>query len=171
MVVESIALDPKISDLRARLAQGGGVVHAAGLWGYFILLDSTIAGFGSPGALQDAFQTAAAIVWGRGLPFALGFGWQFERVSGLSPAMTVTTALSVIAFLFVTCVSVSYVLSIGSVGNSLIYVNLRRRIRGDNVLEISSEARSEDESAVEPTTTERSETPPAETTGSESERD
>jgi hypothetical protein len=121
---------------------GGAVFYAMGAWGFFTVLDSVAAGYPP---LEDAFQTAAHLVWGKSLPLGFGMGWRFQRVTGLSAAMSAATVVSTVSFLLVTCVWASYVLSIGSVGNTLLYINLRRRIRGDNVLEVVAEARSDEE--------------------------
>lgn len=130
-------------------AVAGAVFYGASAWGYNSLMESAAAAYVP---LQDILSTAADIVWGGTVPFGPGFRLDAERVPGLSVAETITTVLAVLAFLFVTIVWLSYVLSVGSVGNTLAYIALRRRIRGDNVLEIAPEVCSEmldEPSAVE----------------------
>lgn len=118
-----------------------GTLYAIGTWGFFTLLDTASAGYP---ALEDAFQTAAHIVWGRELPLGEGWGWRFVRVEDLSPAMNVVTLFATLSFLGITVGWLSYGLSILSVGTTLTYINLRRRIRGDNVLLITPEVLSDD---------------------------
>lgn len=118
-----------------------GTLYTMGTWGFFTLLDMTSAGYP---ALEDAFQTAAHIVWGRELPLGEGWGWRFVRVQDLSPAMNVVTIFATLSFLGITVGWLSYGLSVLSVGTTLTYINLRRRIRGDNVLLITPEVLSDD---------------------------
>jgi hypothetical protein len=119
-------------------------LYAMSAWGFFMLLDAAAVGYPP---LEDAFQTAAHIVWGGQLPVGQGLGWRFVRTNGLSPAMNVTVVFATLSFLAVTVAWLSYGLCIASVGTTLTYINLRRRIRGDNVLTITPEVLSDDADA------------------------
>lgn len=121
--------------------------YAIALVGFFEVISGAAEAYPP---FEDALQTAAHLVWGSELPFVLGYGWQFQRITGLSPAMSLTAGFSALAFVVVTIICASFVLSIGSVGNTLIYINLRRRVRGDNVLTIAPETLSDADVEDEP---------------------
>ena len=106
----------------------GGVFLLFGAYGILTLVGNFVSPF-----FGLMFERAIAIAWGD-LSF-LGLAFGGRRGGYTSLPLDVATVLTAVGLVFVTILVAAYVLSIVSTGNTLIYIGLRERIWGDNVLE------------------------------------
>ena len=127
----------------------GAVFVVVGLAGFSAVLAGVA---GAYPRFTDMLIAGVHFAWGDvGSQVAACLG--FNGTPGpLSLPMLVGASISAVSLILVTIVFAAYVLSIGTVGNVLIYAILRRRIWGDNVLDGSpSDAPNADvEAAISP---------------------
>lgn len=123
--------------LAAVVAAGAGCAFlVVGARSFFWLVDAVCAGGPEYARIVSA---AGHAVWGASRAVAWVTGWQFAPSTDLGVAGQISVWLTGGAFFAVTVVFVSYVLSVGSVGSAMAYMNLLRRIWGVNVLVASND--------------------------------
>lgn len=129
-------------------AGAGAAFLAVGARSFFWVVNAVCAGAPRYAAIVSA---AGHALWGDARAVAWVTGWRFAPPAGLGAAEQVSLWVTGAGFFAVTVVFVSYVLSVGSVGSAMAYMNLLRRIWDVNVLVASAdETRTDADTAPSP---------------------
>ena len=111
-------------------APAAGALIAVGWGGLHAVLGGVVQG--DPQYLE-VLRKASGIAWGGAWQPVGPWVGIASAPGGLSTALAIASVVTAVGFVAVTITIASYVLTVTTVGNVLIYANLRRRIWGDNV--------------------------------------
>ncbi len=131
------------------VAAGSGLVFlGVGARSFFWLVGAICGGAPRYAAIVS---DAGYALWGASRAVAWLTGWHFARFSGLDGVELASAWVTGVGFFGVTVVFVAYVVSVVSVGSSMGYMNLLRRIWDVNVLVASEdETRADADTAPPP---------------------